>query len=265
MPSHSEHPESTPPLQRGVYQAPLATDLRGPCPIINALANHGYIPRNGRNVSRAEMRTAVGELGVSSTLSTALAYGAYLEHQAHPPTGFWAFIRNPFAYILRHFGLRDPNQRDPSGASCLNLDQLARHNAVEHDVSLSRRDAAQGDNSTPQKDLIAGLVQSASDGKEITTGDFARFRRQRLEQQKRDNSELTYGPLQHQLACAESAFLQTLFGVGRNVPVPYLKALFEEERLPVREGWKKRWWWPVGFIELNAQAEVLKKCIGKID
>ena len=27
--------------------APKSSDLRGPCPGLNAMANHGYIPRNG--------------------------------------------------------------------------------------------------------------------------------------------------------------------------------------------------------------------------
>jgi hypothetical protein len=29
------------------YIAPGPNDLRGPCPALNTLANHGYIPRNG--------------------------------------------------------------------------------------------------------------------------------------------------------------------------------------------------------------------------
>ena len=29
------------------FAAPGASDLRGPCPALNALANHGYIARNG--------------------------------------------------------------------------------------------------------------------------------------------------------------------------------------------------------------------------
>lgn len=33
----------------GAHQfiAPTASDLRGPCPALNAAANHGYIARNG--------------------------------------------------------------------------------------------------------------------------------------------------------------------------------------------------------------------------
>lgn len=29
------------------WQAPGSSDMRGPCPGLNAMANHGYIPRNG--------------------------------------------------------------------------------------------------------------------------------------------------------------------------------------------------------------------------
>ena len=29
------------------YVAPKSSDLRGPCPGLNAMANHGYIPHNG--------------------------------------------------------------------------------------------------------------------------------------------------------------------------------------------------------------------------
>ena len=65
----------------------------------------------------------------------------------------------------------------------------------------------------------------------------------------------------------EVAFLQTIFGVGfpkYRVPVSYVKALFEEERLPVREGWRKRVWISVGFIESLIQTQVLRRCIKRI-
>ena len=34
-----------------VYQSPAASDIRGPCPGLNAAANHGYLPRNGYSSS----------------------------------------------------------------------------------------------------------------------------------------------------------------------------------------------------------------------
>ena len=258
---------ASPQLKRGDYQTPQATDIRSPCPVVNALANHGYIPSDGRNVSYNEVKTALSELGISHPLRTALTYGSYLEHKDNPPTGAWAFIKNPFAYFLRRFGMRNPDQQDSSGKECLNLDQLDRHNAVEHDVSLSRRDFAQGDNHTSQKDLVAEILNSSSDGKRFTTEDFAKLRKQRLEQQKRDNPDLMFGSTQEVVAYGEVGFIQTVFGHGNpkyDVPVPYVKALFEEERLPFNEGWKRRTRWTVGLIELNQQVQVVKKAIAAL-
>jgi hypothetical protein len=33
------------------YQAPGPNDSRSPCPALNALANHGYLPRSGKDIS----------------------------------------------------------------------------------------------------------------------------------------------------------------------------------------------------------------------
>lgn len=56
-----------------VYQSPAAGDQRGPCPGLNALANHGYIPRDGV-VSLLGATTAMNEVfGFSIELAALLA------------------------------------------------------------------------------------------------------------------------------------------------------------------------------------------------
>jgi hypothetical protein len=61
------------------FQPPGPTDQRGPCPGLNTLANHGYIPRNGiATVGQINYATAtVFNLGVE--LSTVLATGGALD------------------------------------------------------------------------------------------------------------------------------------------------------------------------------------------
>ena len=163
--------------------------------------------------------------------------------------------------------MRPPGQKDPSGIPYLDLDQLALPGAVEHDVSLTRRDIGQGDNITRQEDLISELIVVSSNGKEITTENFAVRRRQRLEQQEHENPSLTFDSLAHQLGCTEIALIQTLFGVksrGYSVPVSYVKAIFDDERLPVIEGWTKRSWWHLRLMELYAHIGKLNRCIGPV-
>ena len=37
------------------WHPPTPTDRRSPCPMLNALANHGYLPRDGKDVSLADL------------------------------------------------------------------------------------------------------------------------------------------------------------------------------------------------------------------
>lgn len=55
------------------YKAPSKTDQRGPCPGLNALANHGYINRNGVT-SLIEATAAITEVwGMGVDLGAILA------------------------------------------------------------------------------------------------------------------------------------------------------------------------------------------------
>ena len=43
----------------GNWIAPSESDVRAPCPMLNALANHGYIARSGREISKEMLNTAL--------------------------------------------------------------------------------------------------------------------------------------------------------------------------------------------------------------
>lgn len=49
----------------GAHQfiAPTASDLRGPCPALNAAANHGYIARNGYTTLQESLDASVNVFG----------------------------------------------------------------------------------------------------------------------------------------------------------------------------------------------------------
>jgi hypothetical protein len=50
----------------GTWQAPGPGDIRGPCPGLNTLANHGFLPRNGQNILASDIVTAMNDhLGVA--------------------------------------------------------------------------------------------------------------------------------------------------------------------------------------------------------
>ncbi|KAK6346921.1 hypothetical protein TWF696_007021 [Orbilia brochopaga] len=268
-------------LKRGDWKHPEITDLRSPCPVVNSLANHGYLPRDGRNVTTDDFLKCFQEiLGLAPDTAQGLTKPAFMLHtgqqtapdpvptpQENSSSWFPNFLlsRLPALPTLDSefgLGLRHAGQVNDAGQPVINLDQLSRHGAVEHDVSLSRNDAGQGDNTSPQPFLLEQLFNSSSDGKVMTIADFARLRHKRLEQQKRDNPELKFGVREAILAFGESALILCVWGASRTggydkIPVEYLKALFGEERLPFEEGWSRRTI-PVTLAEVTANSTYLQ-------
>jgi len=234
--------------------------------MVNSLANHGYIPRDGRDVRMSDVKAALKEVGLSTPLTAAFVHPVFQETKAsQSPRSFLQkvvyFLRNPWA--LLGAGMRQPGQKDTMGKIYLNLDQLDLHGVVEHDISISRHDIAQGDNHSPQPQLIRELLDSSSDGKTLSMEDLAAHRKRRIHEQLKINPDAVYGSFQHLEACVEIALILHVFGDGQKVPRDYLRAFFQEERLPMQEGWKKRgWWWPLGIVELSIASSKVKKVIG---
>jgi hypothetical protein len=289
------HVEATPllnsDLKPGDYRHSGPNDVRSPCPVLNALANHGYLQRDGRNITSNELNAALAEVGIAWGLRAFFAGPTYNEYfdpeeiASQQPKGFlastWGFLLNPWI-IFSNFGFWRAGQVDCRGNKVIDLDQVAIPGVgeylqclcqrrsptdkltVEHDISLTRRDHQQPQgNVVLQQDLAEDLLASSSDGGHtLTLDDFAKFRVQRIETQLNENPGLTYGFLQHGLSCAEIGLVLYVFGDRKSVPVSHVRALFQEERLPMEEGWKKRTWWKLGFIELFSSINTVKAAVG---
>ena len=239
----------------------------------NALANHGYLPRDGRNIRCPETYDALNQFGLSALFRWVLAWPTFLERQkGERKKGFWNFLTDPGVFLLRRFGgalakfgCRFPGQLDDKGRKWINLDQTQLHGAIECDVSLTRLDLAQGDNSAPQQHLVDELLKCSSNGKTITFDDFVQFRHKRFAQQKKDNPDLYFHNDQLSIGCGNIAMLLKVFGDGKEVPVKYIEAIFRDERLPIAEGWSRKRWWTVGLIELATLNKKLQNIIGLPD
>lgn len=85
--------------------------------MLNTLANHGFLPHDGKNLTQELVTKGLGD-----GLNFAPAFTQIMFKQALPA--------NP----------------DYPNATTFNLDQLNRHNILEHDASLSRLDAYNGNN-----------------------------------------------------------------------------------------------------------------------
>jgi hypothetical protein len=107
------------------WHPPRRGDVRGPCPALNSLANHGFIRRNGKDITvNALVRALAMALNVSEDLAEKVATGA---------------LRTSSSATSRTF----------------NLDDLGKHNIIEHDGSLSRKDlSVDGDNVSFNKEIF---------------------------------------------------------------------------------------------------------------
>ncbi|OQN99267.1 hypothetical protein B0A48_15116 [Cryoendolithus antarcticus] len=193
------------------WNAPGSGDVRSPCPGLNALANHGFIHHNGKNLTIPHLVDGLAaglNMGVDFTV---LIGGAGL--------------------------LASPN---PLGGS-FDLNQLDQHNfPIEHDASLSREDAYFGnDYSFNQK--IWNMVLTVYKGK--TTTDIptaAKVLSARTQDEQKRDPQFTYGLREFIFRYGETAlYLQTMSdpvsGVAR---LDFIRELFEKERLPVDLGWR---------------------------
>jgi hypothetical protein len=110
-------------------------------------------PRDGKNISNERMEAAL--------------MAGY--NMSHPLAAFLTSI------ILRSVG--------KPGVTTFDLTDLRKHNAIEHDVSLTRHDFAQGDNYTLQPEMLEALLKDTGDGP-ATAKTFAKSRIRRTEESK---------------------------------------------------------------------------------
>ncbi|KAK7915328.1 hypothetical protein PG985_013031 [Apiospora marii] len=261
---------ASPPV--GQYAKAPADASRSPCPVVNALANHGYLERSGKKIYVEDLNAAMGQVGMSPLLGSVFAVPTYFEYHdpalayMRKPVGAWqragSLIKNPYSFF-DYFGCWKENQFD-NKRKYLNLEDLASHGAIEHDISLSRRDFGEKQgNNDPQPDLIAEMLEFSSDGgKTLTIDNLAAFIKARIRRQLKENPGLVYGPPEHQVNCGQIALMMGCFGDGKTIPVEYVKAIFEDERLPVEEGWTKRTWWTMGLLEFFGAVSNLVAKVG---
>jgi len=182
-------------------------DSRSPCPALNTLANHGYLPRNGRDIRIWDLvKGLTTGYGLSFFLATFLSLGGV--------------------------GLLSQFRR-------LSLSDLARHNCIEHDASLAHADVRDADDEYASTRVCEPLLKTLCDeglamGDALTLEGVAsiRFRR---EKQCRPldwvHSEIARG----EMAIA----IGVLGGKDadkKGLSVNVLHDWLENERLP--EGWK---------------------------
>ncbi|KAK7057693.1 heme-HALOPEROXIDASE domain-containing protein [Favolaschia claudopus] len=191
------------------FLPPKPTDLRGPCPALNALANHGYLPRTGRNITiRSVLQACEDVYNVDPALLTGVA----------------------------KLGLLTSNEPDS-----FTLDDLKLHGTIEFDASLSREDFAIGDNSRFNETIFSTLANSNPGVEYYNVTSAGQVQFERLAISQRTNPDLTNTDKEIGFRSFTFALTLAIFGnVTTGVtPKNFVQIWFREERLPFAEGWAR--------------------------
>ncbi|KAI0752687.1 Cloroperoxidase [Daedaleopsis nitida] len=209
------------------YAPPSDGDSRSPCPGLNAMANHGIIPRNGKGIKFAELHTAIQQ-----------TYN----------------VSAPFAHFLPR-GAAQLLTRDLAHDT-FDLSDVSVHNMIEHDASFCRDDIVYDVHQTTIAAPVLNDMLSSGTGAggNLTTADLSRFLGKRRVQCRTENPQFSLSLSQKFIGSTNAAFVYKVFGGI----VSDLHAFLLEERLP--NGWEPRVRHRAGLTMLE-----INKTIGQIE
>ncbi|RYC57927.1 heme-thiolate peroxidase [Xylaria longipes] len=162
------------------FVAPSSSDRRSPCPGLNAMANHGYIPHNGVATIEEFVSGTMKAFGMGFDLATFLSiYGAVFDGDL---TSF--SIGGPSPTLLGIGNLLG----QPQGLS-------GSHNKYEGDVSPIHGDLYQYGNNLPQVSQFTALYELGQEnGDSVDLDVLSRFRVQRFNQSVAENPYFFFAP-----------------------------------------------------------------------
>ncbi|KAF2133715.1 hypothetical protein P153DRAFT_281050 [Dothidotthia symphoricarpi CBS 119687] len=176
------------------FQAPGPGDSRGPCPGLNLLANHGYLPRDGHVTFGQIVAATARGFNMGADLATVLATFAVLTDGDIDTLSFYL------------------------GAGKGGIGGLNRHSTVEADISPTREDYYNGcgDNHHLSSRIVKQLVGyvNAESSKQFTINAMANQYAQLAQFSKTNNPYLYYFPFPQIVSVVAFNFYPQFFSNG---------------------------------------------------
>ncbi|KAH0829075.1 Chloroperoxidase [Lanmaoa asiatica] len=171
------------------YRPPQEGDSRSCCPGLNAMANHGIIPRSGRGIRFNEVPQHI--------------HGTYN-------------FSPSFCYFVCHYAARMLNKSYKRDT--FDLEEISLHNGIEHDASLTRRDKAlQPNQAAPHPPFVEELLtfstgKDASGNQLLTVKDLSRILGKRRAESKVANKEYSLRFVHRLFSSSNTSTIPTIFG-----------------------------------------------------
>ncbi|OWZ08135.1 Chloroperoxidase [Phytophthora megakarya] len=213
---NSHQPAALPPLTTGPHEYFRPSDdqvwglpgntsfayFRSPCPALNALANHGHIPRDGKDLTPVVLGHAIMKVyNFDKTLLDLI------------------FLALPSIFTLADLG--DPNFIDHD-ASLVHVDSFFQVEPFKVNMTLVDEFLSMGEDIGNRR------------GRVLTKRSVARFRRHREIECAHDNPEFSMSALASFVAYGEASFI--LLGLGdyttSTISVDHARSFLVNERIP---------------------------------
>ncbi|EKM78506.1 hypothetical protein AGABI1DRAFT_114754 [Agaricus bisporus var. burnettii JB137-S8] len=199
-------------------------DKRGPCPGLNTLSSHNWMPRNGV-VTPYQMVDATQEgFNMESTLARRFTYSSHLID---------GNVITDLMSIGAKTDLTGPAPPPPANPGGLNL-----HGFIEGDASFTRGDAFHGDNWQFNQTLFDEFAEYIN---KYGAGNYnytvaGEFRYQRIQESIATNPQFNFRRLRFFAAYIETIVGVNLFTDGRRddgqVPLEDTRSFFQDARMP---------------------------------
>lgn len=179
---------------------------RSPCPMLNSLANHGYLPRNGQNISLAELVQTLSDVVNMDPEATRLVGVRALSIST---TG------NPDTFNLddlnAHGGESGAIVLAESSSPSVGIDTVLTSQVIEHDGSLSRNDIYFGDNHSFNRSIWSSVACFFTE-RTISIQTAANARKARLQAAAAKNPDFNLDAGGTQISLIETALYLSVFG-----------------------------------------------------
>ncbi|TMW59153.1 hypothetical protein Poli38472_007298 [Pythium oligandrum] len=170
---------------------------RSPCPAVNALANHGYLHRDGKNITKADIKAA------------AMKHYNLADDSA-------SFLTNPLPDVF-------------------DLNFLTTHGFIEHDASLVHTDTIFGEEpGYPNRDLLDDVFNRVEDGGVFDVQILGEIRKDRLAYCQKHNPTCKFDKTEIFLAFGEASLILRAMGdaATETVDAKTLSSFLKFERIP---------------------------------
>ncbi|KAJ3973570.1 Cloroperoxidase [Lentinula raphanica] len=223
-------------------------DSRAPCPGLNTLANHGYIPRSGRNISFVLLVRAITEVyNVSFPLALMLTVPGFLlyaQFQLHwKSIGLWSIPVLSYTLTLSSLASFGPGLK------------------IAHRASLVHPDYP---SEKPDMSMVHGLLSANSSltGSDEERGYFTLHDLASLRVSRESSPSDKLDTIHEQVALGESSLTWLIFAKhvsatgSPGIPLSYLEQWFGDERIP---DWWTRPTETIGLIQARKLAQQVQE------